>query len=110
MISIDLDGHSKKDVFVSVPWNTVRNLTENIIERCVDGPGMGGWETFGIKQSFDATINPVEPGPDANVGSGPVGVVNPDGTVTSVGFPQVDDEEDPPSLGKCGRPRGEQLL
>ena len=107
VITIDIDGHSKKDVYVSVPWNVVRNLTEHIIERCVDGPGMGGWETFGIQRSFDAIINPPELGPDAILGSRPAGIEDPDGTVTTVGFPQGVEQEDPPSLGKCGIPGGQ---
>ena len=65
---------------------------------------MGGWETFGIQRSFDAIINPPELHPNANIGSGPAGIVDPDGTVTSVGFPQGVEEE-PPSLGKCGKRR-----
>ena len=101
MITIELDGHSKQDVFVSAPWNALRNITNGIIERCVDGPGMGGWETYGIQDAFDAVINPAEI--TSTPGSAPVGVVNPDGFVTSVGFP-VDSDSDsdlnPPSLGK----------
>ena len=53
---------------------------------------MGGWQTFGIQHAFDAVITPPTPGQEAIQDSGPVGVVNPDGTVTSVGFPEGGDE------------------
>lgn len=60
---------------------------------------MGGWETFGIQDAFDAVINPVMVNPIP--GSAPVGVANPDGLVTSVGVPENSvTDPDPPSIGK----------
>ena len=100
MISIDLDGQSTKDVCVTVPWDSVRNITEGIIERCVSGAGIGGWETAGLKRAFDAVINPLLVSPEADRGSAPVGVVNPDGSITSVAYTESTNQ-DPPSLSEC---------
>ena len=47
---------------------------------------MGGWQTFGLEQAFDAVIDPAFLPSDAR--NAPVGVLNPDETVSSVGFPE----------------------
>ena len=99
-ITIDLDGHSTKDVLVSVPWDSIRNISRSIIDDCVENRGIGGWETFGLKQAFDAVINPSFLTSDGVHGSEPVGVVNPDGSIDSVGFPEGAGRN-PPALGKC---------
>ena len=81
-----------------MPWNKIRNTTASIIETCVEHRDIGGWETVGLKQAFDAVISPSFLDSDEISGSSPVGVVDPDGTVNSVGFPEGVDK-DPPTLG-----------
>ena len=95
-ITIDLDGHSTRDVFISVPWNTIRNITTGIIDRCIARINIGGWETFGLKRAFDAVISPSFIGSED--GGSTAAVADPDGTITSVAVPE-DSSQKPPSLG-----------
>jgi len=84
-ITIDLDGHSKDNVFVLVPWKKIRSIVQDIIDSCVDRSHWGGFETFGLQRTFDAMIDPrlIEPNEANN--AVPAQVVQPDGTIdTSV--------------------------
>ena len=81
-ITIDLDGHSRNDVFVLIPWKKIRSIVEDILDDCVDGYAWGGFETWGLKRPFDAVINPTLYNPNNPV---PAQVEQPDGTLdTSV--------------------------
>ncbi|CAF9915465.1 MAG: hypothetical protein HETSPECPRED_002497 [Heterodermia speciosa] len=93
VVTIDLDGQSSKDVFVNVPWDAIRNITSSIINMCVEDRSMGGWETFGLEQAFNALIDPAFLPPDAQ--NAPVGVQDPDETVSSVGFPEGSNRNSP---------------
>lgn len=90
-ITVDLDGHSKNDVFVLVPWNQIRSIAAQIIERCVGRFQKGGIQIHGLEQTFEGLIpfTPYDP-----VTAAPAQVVNPDGLVdpTSVAIP-VDYED-----------------
>ena len=61
---------------------------------------MGGWETFGLEQAFNALIDPAFLPPDAQ--NAPVGVEDPDETVSSVGFPEGSNR-DSPAISKCSQ-------
>ena len=54
---------------------------------------MGGWQTFGLEKAFHAVVDPAFLPPDAR--NAPVGVQDPDETVSSVGFPEGSDGTSP---------------
>ena len=58
---------------------------------------MGGWETIGLEQAFDAVIDPALLPSDAS--NAPVGVLDPDETVSSVGFP-AGSNGNPPAISE----------
>lgn len=96
-ITIDLDGHSQKDIFVLVPWNAIRRIVENILDDCVDRNFWGGFQTFGLQRSFDAFVESASRVKD----SPPYAQVEqPDGAVDTsvVAMPQ---KTPPKSLGEC---------
>lgn len=80
-ITIDLDGHSKDNVFVLVPWKKIRTIVQDIIDGCVDRSGWGGFETFGLQRTFDAVIHPALSQPNDAHNAVPAQVEQPDGTL-----------------------------
>lgn len=80
-ITIDLDGHSKDNVFVLVPWKKIRTIVQDIIDSCVDRSHWGGFETFGLKRTFDAVISPAFSEPNDAHNAVPAQVEQPDGTL-----------------------------
>jgi len=71
-ITIDLDGHSKDNVFVLVPWKKIRIIVQDIIDGCVDRSHWGG---------FDAVIDPTLFEPNEANNAVPAQVEQPDGTL-----------------------------
>lgn len=87
-ITVDLDGHSINDVFVLVPWDTVRLVAQEIIDECVEPLYSGGMATFGLNHSFESVIHPTPYDPRINpIRVATVDVLNPDGTIDSVAVP-----------------------
>jgi hypothetical protein len=80
-ITIDLDGHSKDNVFVLVPWKKIRTIVQDIIDGCVDRSHWGGFETFGLQRTFDAVIDPTLFEPNEANNAVPAQVEQPDGTL-----------------------------
>ena len=87
-ITVDLDGHSQHDVFVLVPWNSIRLIAAEIIEECVGIFTTGGISTYGLNQTFEAFIaaTPYDPSINA-IRAEPASVLNPDGSIDSVAIP-----------------------
>ncbi|KAL8935009.1 MAG: hypothetical protein Q9216_005629 [Gyalolechia sp. 2 TL-2023] len=56
-ITIDLDGHSQNDVTVSIPWDVVRQVTQDLIDECASRH-TGGIITYGLGNTFNALVNP----------------------------------------------------
>lgn len=81
-ITIDLDGHSKTDVFVLIPWDEIRKIAARVIERCIGTIAKGGISTFGLSRTYDAFIPP-EPYDPITAQA----VISPDGSVDSVAVP-----------------------
>ena len=89
VITIDLDGHSDRNVFVLVPWNKIREMAESILDLCISsaGFGWGGTVTFGLQRTFDALVNPAPYGPDGGQVAEPAEVIQPDGSRGIVAIP-----------------------
>lgn len=85
IITIDLDGHSKDNVFVLVPWKKVRTMAEDIIDKCIEGVGWGGFQTWGLQRTFDSVLNSTLDDREVVKDPVPAVVELPDGTLdTSV--------------------------
>lgn len=90
-ITIDLDGHSENDVFVLVPYDVIKEMTENLISKCVTEQ-MGGMMTYGMAGTLNTLLEPTAyDGSAINVPL-PSVVEQPDGTVHSIAIP-------PPAVG-----------
>ena len=87
VITVDLDGHSQHNVFVLLPWTEIRAMAEELLDACVVGLGWGGFETYGLKKTYDALINPTLYDPDEANNPVPAAVEQPDGDVDSVAIP-----------------------
>ena len=87
MITIDLDGHSRTDQFVSVPWDEIRQMAQAIVYRCVDRFQLGGFITFGVGRTFESLIFPTTYGTDHVPIPNPASVLQPDETVSFVAIP-----------------------
>ncbi|KAI4185015.1 MAG: hypothetical protein L6R41_004387 [Letrouitia leprolyta] len=57
-ITVDLDGHSQNDVTISVPWDVLRQVTQDLIDKCASRH-LGGAITYGLGNTLDALVNPV---------------------------------------------------
>ena len=90
-ITIDLDGHSKDSVSVTVPWDVVREMTQDLILRCVTGQ-TGGMMTYGIAGTIERLLEPTSYDGIAIPVPMPAAVEQPDGSIDSVAFP-------PPAAG-----------
>ena len=95
IVTVDLDGNSKKNVYVLVPWKKIRRIVEDILDDCVDGLGAGGFETWGLKSTFDALANTTSDEADDVNNPVPAYVEQPDGSVDSVAIPP-DNPDDVP--------------
>ena len=86
-VTIDLDGHSRNDQFVFVPWDEVRQMAQVVVDSCVDTLSRGGFITYGIGRTFESLIHPTAyDGENAEIPT-PAWVWQPDGTVNSVAIP-----------------------
>ena len=83
-ITIDLEGHSQRDVSFSVSYDTIRSIAQNVMNNCIGGHGWGGWETYGLLNTFQALRWP-EPYDTAQQAAV---FENPDGSITSLGLPE----------------------
>lgn len=92
MVTISLDGHSRTDQFVSVPWDQVREMAQAIVNTCVSHFHSGGFITYGVGGTFESLINPTAYEPTADDGDNaeiptPAYVQQPDGTIEFVAIP-----------------------
>ena len=89
VVTIDLDGHSNRNVFVLVPWNKIREMAKTILDLCVssNGFGWGGTVTFGLQRTFDALVHPVRYDLDRGPVAVPAEVIQPDGSRGIVAIP-----------------------
>lgn len=86
MITVDLDGHSRTDQFVLVPWDVVRKMAQEVVDRCVDVIHRGGYITYGVERVFESLLDPTAyEGEHTEIL--PAWVQQPDGTVESVAIP-----------------------
>lgn len=93
VITVDLEGHSREDVYVLVPWNEIRLIAAKIIQECVVDSGTGGFSTFGVNQSYEAIVASVPYDTSINpVRVRPQEVVNPDGSIETIAVPATQDE------------------
>ena len=89
MVTIALDGHSRTDQFVTIPWNAIREMAQVVVNTCVDLARSGGFITYGVGRTFESLIYPTaydENNPDLPT---PAWVQQPDGTVESVAIPST---------------------
>ena len=87
MVTIDLDGHSKDDQFVFVPWNEIREMAQVIVNTCVDLVNRGGFITYGVGRTFESLIHPTTyEGNNGDIPT-PAWVLQPDGAVEFVAIP-----------------------
>lgn len=85
-ITIDLDGHSRTDQYVLVPWDEVRKMAQAVVDGCVDGLHRGGYITYGIGRVFESLLDPTAyEGGHTEIP--PAWVQQPDGTVDTVAIP-----------------------
>ena len=89
MVTIDLDGHSRSDQFVSVPWDELRQMAQVVVNSCVDRFSLGGFITFGVGRTFEALIFPTAYGTDNVPIPNPAWVLQPDETVAFVAIPNT---------------------
>ena len=89
MITIDLDGHSQSDQFVSVPWDEIRQMAQVIVTRCVDRMHLGGFITFGLGRTFESLVFPTTYGTGNVPIPIPAWVWQPDDTVEFVAIPST---------------------
>ena len=89
MITIDLDGHSQSDRFVSVPWDEIRQMAQVIVARCVDRMYLGGFITFGVLRTFESLVFPTTYGTDNVPIPISAWVLQPDETVDFVAIPST---------------------
>ena len=86
IITIDLDGHSLTDQFVSVPWDEIRKMAQVVVEHCVDIFNVGGFITYGVGRTFESLVFPTAYGPDSDIPT-PAVVRQPDGASSYVAIP-----------------------
>lgn len=86
VITIDFDGRSENNAFVSIPWDKVREKAQIVLDDCVGAAaGWGGYATYGLKKTFQALL-------DNTPASGldrpqPAQVIEPDGSFSDVAIP-----------------------
>lgn len=85
-ITIELEGHSQRDVSFSVSYDTIRIIARNVMDNCIDGHGWGGWETYGLLNTFRALRRPETY--DGSIAQQAAIVENPDGSISSLGLPE----------------------
>lgn len=83
-ITIDLEGHSQRDVSFSVSYDTIRIIAQNVMNHCIGGHGWGGWETYGLLNTFQSLRRP-EP---YDIAQQAAVFENPDGSISSLGLPE----------------------
>lgn len=86
VITIDLEGHSQRDASFSVSYDTIRIIAQNVMNNCIGGHGWGGWETYGLLNTFQALRRP-EPY-DGSIAQQAAVFENPDGSISSLGLPE----------------------
>ncbi len=89
--TIDLDGHSETDEFVLVPYDVIRDMTQDLVTKCVTGQ-MGGRMTYGMKGTLDSLLKPTAYDGSALYVPLPAVVEQPDGNTGLFVFP-------PPAVG-----------
>jgi len=90
-ITIDLDGHSETDEFVLVPYDVIKDMTQDLITQCVTGQ-MGGRMTYVMKGTLDSLLEPTAYDGSAIFVPLLAVVEQPDGSTGSIVFP-------PPAVG-----------
>ena len=94
VVTIDLDGHSQTDQFVTVPWDAIREMAQGVVGSCVDLWRSGGYITYGVGRTFESLIYPTAyeaNNPDLPT---PAWVHQPDGTVAWVAIPSTSARND----------------
>ncbi|KAL8818190.1 MAG: hypothetical protein Q9191_007995 [Dirinaria sp. TL-2023a] len=89
VITIELDGHSNRNVFVLIPWDKIRDMAEIIMDTCIPlgGYGWGGTATFGLQRTFDALVNLAPYDREEGQLAEPAEVTQPDGSGGFVAIP-----------------------
>ena len=92
MVTVDLDGHSRTDQFVFVPWDEIRKLAQLLVDSCVSLLHRGGFITYGVARTFESLLDPTSYwGGNAEIPT-PAWVWQPDGTIESIAVPSTDDD------------------
>ena len=87
IVTIDLDGHSRTDQFVAVPWDEIKKMAQILVDLCVGLSQCGGFMTYGVGRTFESLIHPTAyEGTNVDIPT-PAWVQQPDGTVESVAIP-----------------------
>ena len=103
-ITIDLDGHSPRDVFVQIPYDQIRTLALIIIHSCVATRAEGGYVNYGLQSTVQALLEPTAyDGSAISNSSSASAVQQPDGVVDSVAVP-------PPLVVEGGYSKSLQVL
>lgn len=89
VVTIDLDGHSLTDQFVSVPWDEIRKMAQVVVDICVSLLDRGGFITYGVGRTLESLIHPTMYGENNAEIPTPAWVQQPDGTVEFVAIPPV---------------------
>lgn len=89
MVTIDLDGHSRSDQFVFVPWDEVREMAQVIVDTCVSSINRGGFITYGVGRTLESLIHPTTYGGNNADIPTPAWVRQPDGTIEYVAIPST---------------------
>ena len=89
MVTIDLDGHSRTDQFVFVPWHEIRDMAQRVVDTCVDLLTCGGFITYGVGRTFESLIYPTPYAENSAENPTPAWVWQPDETVGFVAIPSI---------------------
>ena len=89
VVTIDLDGHSLTDQFVSVPWDEIRKMAQVVVDICVSFLDRGGFITYGVGRALESLIHPTTYGINNAEIPTPAWVQQPDGTVEFIAIPSV---------------------
>ncbi len=96
-ITVDLDGYWQNNVFVLVPYNTIRDLAESINAVCVAGNEAGVFASYGLHTTTQALLDPTAYNGSAIPNMTATVVQQPDGIVDSVALPRSSVPEGGPS-------------
>ena len=106
-VSINLDGHSRTDQFVFVPWDEIRQMAQVVVNRCVGQWSTGGVITYGLGNTFESLVSPT-PYEETSIPT-PAWVWQPDGAVDFVAIPSTPEINDYSEYG-CPTPNKHPLI